>query len=197
MSPQRVLMFGAAVGLLAGVVVAQDTAADPARQARVASLTSRIRYETVDLAALPPDPQVRMRGTAPGPPSARSFSIDWAGDTVSILVFAEAPGGSLQINLEPGTPERPFTGGDAAGCVFPGVERPCPARQVHLRSHWRRLGYGLGEIEVAARVAAGIGHLDLNLFVLEGCGLTGQQLGEALAVFEDSFSRMRPFVSER
>ncbi len=189
MSPQRVLVFGAAVGLLAGVVVAQDTAADLARQARVASLTSRIRYETVDLAALPlPDPQVRMRGTAPGPPSARSFSIDWGSDTVSILVFAEAPGGSLQINLEPGTPERPFTGGDAAAFVFPGVDDPVPPGKYTFDL----VGGGSDTASVKSKTRRGSqpgsGTLDLNLFVLEGCGLTGQQLGEALAVFEDSFS---------
>ena len=187
----RPLLFGAAFGLLAGVATAQDTADDPARQARVASITSRIRYETVDLATLQlPAPMVEASRTKPvgPPPSTRSFSIEWASDTVSVLVYAETPSGSLQITLEPGTPERPFTKGDSAGFVFPGVDDPVPPGTYTFDLGGS--GSDAASVKSKSRRGSqpGSGTLDLNLFVLEGCGLTGQQLGEALAVFEDSFS---------
>lgn len=189
MSPHRLLVFGAAFGLLAGVAAAQDKGApDLVRQARAVSIAQRMRFETVDLATLrDPGPVVRPTATAPGPVTTRSFFIDWASDTVSVLVYAETPSGSLQINLESGTPERPYSDGDTAGFVFPGVDDPVPPG----RYTFDLIGSGSDAATVKSKSRRGSqpgsGTLDLNVFVLEGCGLTGGQLAEGLADFDDIF----------
>ncbi len=190
MSPHRRLVIMVALGLVAGVSGAQDKgASDLARQARVASMARRMRFETVDLATLKdPGPVVRSAASAPGPAGTRSFSIDWAGDTVSVLVYAETPSGSLEINLEPGTPERPSSGDGTAAFVFPGVDDPIPPG----RYTFDLVGSGSDAASVKSKSRRGSqpssGTLDLNLFVLEGCGLTGAQLAEGMSDFEDIFA---------
>jgi len=186
------LALSAAFGILAGSAAAQDKSeVEGARQARIAAMASRIEYQTRDLSTLAPvAPVVNPIRSQPGP-AIRSFTFDWASDTVSFLVYAESGTGSVGITLEPGTPERPNSYGAWASFVFPGVDDPVPPGKYSFDV----TGAGSDAAVVKSKSRRGAqpssGTLDLNLFVLEGCGLTNQGLAEALVVFAEVMADAR------
>lgn len=186
----RTLICWVAFGLVARGAGAQDAgAADPDRQARAASIASRLHFETLDLSTLKPPELARPADSPkPGPAATRSFTFDWASDTVSYLVYVETGSGSVDIILEPGTPERPFSSGQTVSFVFPGVDDPVPPGKYLFDV----VGSGSDAAKVTAFRRRGgqpsSGTLDFNLFVLDGSGLTTQGLTAGLALVEDIYA---------
>lgn len=188
----RILALLTAFGLLAGRAAAQDEGAvERARQASIAAMASRIEYQTRDLSTLAPVAPVVKPVRAQPSPATRSFTFDWASDTVSFLVYAESGVGSVGITLESGTPERPYSSGAWASFVFPGVDDPVPPGKYSFDV----TGPGSDAAAVKSKSRRGgqpsSGILDLNLFVLDGCGLTSQGLAEALVVFAEVMADAR------
>ena len=177
------------VAVMARGVGAQDlTSLESAGRASAESI-ARMRFEALDLKAIkPPAPPLHVTSAKPPVPTTQSFTFEWSSDTVSFLVYAESGSGSVAMNLEPGTPERPNSFGSSASFVFPGVDDPVPAGKYRFDV----VGSGSDAAKVTPKerrgAQPGSGILDLNLFVLDGCGLTSQQLAEGLTVFAEVFA---------
>ncbi len=188
---------GGALGFCAALFCVTTAAAqdrpsvESVRQASATSI-AHMTLQTLDLKALKASTgPVHAASGQPGPPATRSFTFDWSSSTVSFLVYVESGAGSVGINLEPGTLERPNSFGASASFVFPGADDPVPPGKYRFDV----VGAGSDAATVTPKERTGSqpgsGTLDLNLFVLEGCGLTSQGLAEGLAVFAEVFADAR------
>ncbi len=183
----RLPAFWVTIGL--AVCAASAPAAGPEDPLSPASLAARMRSETVDLSTLPiPSAIPGTDGLAPKPEGTRAFTFEWTSTSVSVLVYAETASGSVEITLEPGTPERPFNRGAVASFMFPGVDDPVPPGT--YRFEVAGSGSAAASVKSKGRGGAqpGSGTLDMNLFVLQGSGFTNQMLSEALSVVAGIFA---------
>lgn len=181
----RIVILSAALALAGPDAFAQDRAlAQEALKISLANIASHMEFETVDLSALKPAPPPPAVRPDPGsdPKATRSFTLDWTSDTVSYLIYAESGAGPVNITL-PSGPERPYNNGASASFIYPGADLPVKTGKYGFDVS----GSGSDAASVIQSVRKGgqpsSGVLDLNLFVLEGCGLTTTGLQEGLAVF--------------
>ena len=152
-----------------------------------ALIASRLRFETVDLSALSPlASALPVSRVEPRPDAARNFTFDWTSSTVSYLVYVESTTGEVTISL-PSGPERPYSTGPTASFVYPGGDEAVTAGKYGFTVDGG--GSAAATVKSQGRVGSqpSSGILDLNLFVLEGCGLTTTGLSEGLAVFDDVY----------
>ncbi len=154
--------------------------------AREAGARDRISWGVIDLAEVKDAPRAMARGEVF--PVPNSLRIEWTSDTVSMLVYAEAPSGILEIGDVSARPERPNGGTISGGFVLPGADRRVTARSY---------SFDLGGSATSADVTVlrrrgpdpGSGTLDLNLFVLDGSRLSTNDLNQGLAVFQEVFAK--------
>lgn len=177
----RALASCVTIGLAVGAAGLQGEGSEGPMSA--ASISARMRFETVDLSTLPlPGSPAPATSLAPNMEASRVFGFDWTSNSVSLLVYAETAAGSVDIELAPGTPERSFSMGPTASFVFPGTDDPVPPGKYRFEV----LGSGSDAASVKSKGRAGgqpaSGTLDMNLFVLQGSGFTSQMLSEALGV---------------
>ena len=181
---RRTVILCTALALGAPAALAQDASvAQAALQASQANIANHIQFQTVDLSALKPaPPPLPAAKVEPGPDAAQSYTFDWTSDTVSYLVYAESGAGAVDITL-PSGPERPHSSGSSVSFVYPGADLAVKAGKYGFDL----VGAGSDAASVTAKVRRGgqpsSGVLDLNLFVLDGCGLTTAGLTEGLNVF--------------
>jgi hypothetical protein len=178
-------VLGTTLALPPHRVLAQSTPASD--DGRAAAIANRMRFETVDLSALSSvGSSLPGSRVEPRPDAARSFTFDWTSSTVSYLVYVESTAGEVSISL-PSGPERPYSTGPAASFVYPGGDEAVTAGKYGFTVD----GGGSAAATVKSKGRAGSqpssGTLDLNLFVLEGSGLTTTGLSEGLAVFDDVY----------
>jgi|CXWL01.1.fsa_nt_gi hypothetical protein len=185
---RRVLALCLAFGLIAPAGGVQGAPpVDPARAARLTVPPSAITVESLDLAQVRA-PDTPASPVAPGPSALRSFTFDFTSSHVSYLVYAEAAGGSVDLEIWSGQPERPYSTGSTASFVFPGSDKAI----IVGKHNFYLDGSGSAEATVRAYHRTGgppsSGTLDLNLYVLAGCGLTAQQLSEGVSVFASVYA---------
>jgi hypothetical protein len=159
-----------------------------ANDALTSSIANRMQFSVVDLSSL--KPVAPLPAAAPveaGPRATRSFTFDFTSDTVSYLVYSESGSGAIDIAL-PSGPERPFSYGPTVSFVYPGADLPVQAGTYRFDI----VGAGSDAASVTSSVRRGgqpsSGVLDLNLFVLDGSGLTQSGLAAGLAEFADIYA---------
>lgn len=178
-------VLGTTLALPAHRVLAESTPVSD--DGGAAAIASRIRFETVDLSALGSvGSALPTSRVEPRPDAARNFTFDWASSTVSYLVYVESTAGEVTISL-PSGPERPYSTGPTAAFVYPGGDKVVATGKYAFTVDGG--GSAAATVKFKARVGSqpSSGTLDLNLFVLEGSGLTTTGLSEGLAVFDDIY----------
>ena len=186
----RTAILSITLALGAPGAFAQEAAvAQEALKTSLVNIATHMKFETVDLSTYKPAPPVPAARPDPGsgPKATRSFSFDWTSDTVSYLIYAESGAGAVNITL-PSGPERPHNNGASASFIYPGADLPVKAGKYGFDVS----GGGSDAASVIQSVRKGgqpsSGVLDLNLFVLEGCGLTTTGLNEGLNVFASVYA---------
>jgi hypothetical protein len=174
------LRAGLALCVLGGPAIAS------AQAQGVSSLADRIQWHQLDRADLSGLLAAQAVGETFPVPSR--LGTDWTSDTVSLLVYAEAIGGLVDIGDVSGRSERPNGGTVNASFVLPGADRSVSNGSYSFDVVGTASSANVTLIRKRGSVPAS-GSLDLNLFVLDGSKLSVDNLNRGLAVFQEVYAK--------